>query len=645
MGMQGNYPIGSRNVSDTDTLTSVVTGATADLPVSKLRLFLQAAFGSVFATSSSLAASAGASLIGFLQSGTGAVTRTAQDKLDELVVSVLDFGAHSTTESGYSTFDSTAAITAACTYAVSLATTLTTIGGGAPFVTVSFPAGRYFISQIAGVVIPNPGGFLVNLAFESDSGANIVGNGTNLIAGTNIGFDFQGSGFKNIFSKLVFSGFATAIKYNSSNRDESMLRIRDCESNFNDVFLDTVSYAASRSTMIDIRDCLFSTTRVVVNHYTDQMSIRDCWFYIQRASLDAILYLSGEGNVSISESVFIPDDTSIADKSLARWIDFVSDTANSSGGNRSLKTLTVKNCRMSLEGSRPFIWTYDNFPVRPNGGANTSSITIDDCYLAGVGIYSAVTYKTRYPGNVNLRNCKVYDTNELISVDAANSTYPTPSTPSAGITAHVIMIDEATRLSQANSLVSGSLIDSKLEPFCYDTTSQTSKYKRSIMKNIDYRLSAALAPGAGANKVKTTIPVLHDPAAISVPNRGILTFLLVTVGDANGVTTTNMYYSSTAVCLVTLVGGFSGTAQTKIIVTPIQDAVGGGSFSVSAVPTVFFGTGDTGSNVIAPNDVSGTGDNMTFVWNSSSASESWAYIVPLAGLRENQQDKAQYGVW
>ena len=91
MSQQGQYPIGSRNVADTDTLTAVVTGATADLPISKLRLFLQ----TIFPTFTGLAASAGSSLIGYQPAGTGTVATTVQGKLYE-TVSVLDFGADPT---------------------------------------------------------------------------------------------------------------------------------------------------------------------------------------------------------------------------------------------------------------------------------------------------------------------------------------------------------------------------------------------------------------------------------------------------------------------------------------------------------------------------------------------------------------------
>lgn len=105
-----------------------------------------------FATLAELAASSGSSLVGFLQAGTGAVTRTVQSKLRD-TVSVLDFGAD---PSGVS--DSTAAIQAALNYAATLTGC-----------TVFMPAGTYLISS--------------TLSFAGHS-TRLIGAGRGIIPGT-----------------------------------------------------------------------------------------------------------------------------------------------------------------------------------------------------------------------------------------------------------------------------------------------------------------------------------------------------------------------------------------------------------------------------------------------------------------------------
>jgi hypothetical protein len=203
------------------------------------------------------------------------------------------------------------------------------------------------------------------------------------------------------------------------------------------------------------------------------------------------------------------------------------------------------------------------------------------------------------------------------------------------------MVDEPTRLTQSNSNQLTAIADAALEPFIYDTTSQTSKYKRSIRKNIDYRLRAS---SAGTNLAKVTIPIFFD-SANSVSNRDLLTFLLVTVSDAFGPSLSQPFMSATCVSLVTIVGGNSGTPFKRLVTTTLQDAKGGTSFSTSAAPTVFWGTGNTGSADISPTSTSGTEDNITAVWSAQDYGTAWAYVIPLAGLRENQWDKQQFDVW
>jgi hypothetical protein len=73
MGQQGSYPIGGRTLAGGDTLTGVVTGATADVPLTKLGAFL-------------------GTTVPYTALGTGAVAMTTQSKLQQYV-SVRDFGA------------------------------------------------------------------------------------------------------------------------------------------------------------------------------------------------------------------------------------------------------------------------------------------------------------------------------------------------------------------------------------------------------------------------------------------------------------------------------------------------------------------------------------------------------------------------
>jgi hypothetical protein len=118
-----------------------------------------------------IASSIGSSLIGFIQSGTGAITRTAQSKLRE-TVSVLDFGAV-----GDGVTDCTAA------FAAAVAAVMARNGG-----TVVVPEGRFLLNGSAGADGVKNGVLLPYTSYAgTDNRVVIAGSGrsTVLLAGSN----------------------------------------------------------------------------------------------------------------------------------------------------------------------------------------------------------------------------------------------------------------------------------------------------------------------------------------------------------------------------------------------------------------------------------------------------------------------------
>lgn len=123
----GFYP---RVINDAlDKIVVNVQQLAARVGLGALNVGAAAQIASVLSFTSQLAASAGSSLMGFIQAGVGGVIRTVQDKLRERV-SVKDFGA-----TGDGVTDDTAAIQAAIDY-------LKPTGG-----VVLFPPGRYATSR------------------------------------------------------------------------------------------------------------------------------------------------------------------------------------------------------------------------------------------------------------------------------------------------------------------------------------------------------------------------------------------------------------------------------------------------------------------------------------------------------------------
>lgn len=574
------------------------------------------------------------------------LTKVSYSMINGASVNVLDYGADPT-----GVADSTAAIQAAVDYLVSIAPTLQVGGSTAepaftanPNLVVYFPSGKYKIAAANGVQIPLQTGSTfvqASITFSADeSGAALFGDNTN------IGINFNGGGYRNKFQNLILANFLTAIRLDTTNKNESMFQVDNCRSQSNGTFLDTVSYATTRSTMIDIRDSFCGDTVTFVKHYTDQMTIRNCWMYAKVGSYPALLYLSGDGNVNLYDNFFIPHGVQIPSPENARWIDFVSDSAQSTVGDSSVKFLNIRGCRMSLESARPFIWTYANtLPTQPN---SNPSITIEDSYIGGTGGASVITYKTGYPSGVNLKNCKILSSYYIVGVDAGNSTYPEPSTAigsTYNITNHVIMVDEATRMSQNNVFTTnlGNLIDPKLMPFYYDTTTQTSKYKTTFPWEVpsDYRMRTVAGT---AGNVKVVFPIFFDYDPV-IANRDICSFLLVTVSDAQ-VGGASGVYRAQATSLVTITGQyFAPNDVKKINVTTLQDAQGGFSGTQSAVPTVFWGSASTGIQTVVYTGSGNPEQAITVEWPGTDTNVCWAYIIPLSGIRPNQASLKEFNNW
>ena len=197
-----------------------------------------------------LAASAGASLIGFIHAGIGAIKRTVQDKMRE-TVSVLDFGAV-----GDGVTDDTAAIQKAIDAVA--------VGGG----TVLFPAGRTYIVagslsvlQKSSVCLVGQGNATAGAAFGSILKFT-ASSGTRLIdARGSYGFSLKGLYVWQ--SNAAYSGAVVDLTHGPSNLDSAYSIIRE------NIFV--VSGAVK---IIDVTKAIIST--IAQNHFNGGTRAVNC---------------------------------------------------------------------------------------------------------------------------------------------------------------------------------------------------------------------------------------------------------------------------------------------------------------------------------------------------------------------------------
>lgn len=228
-------------------LGNVDNTADADKPVSAL---MQAALD-LKASVSALAASAGAAMVGFIQAGAGAVARTLQSKLRD-IVSVKDYGA-----TGDGVTDDTAAIQAAID-------SLTATGG-----TVYFPPGTYLISaeltaSISGLELRGASRERT-LLLQTALGANIVNSSAYYFRLSNMKLDYDGTptagaairatgSFAHLDNFLVGSAYNAVLIQGSSGSKMTRFELWNYEnvgaylSNVNDVFMSDFLMDAGNTT-------------------------------------------------------------------------------------------------------------------------------------------------------------------------------------------------------------------------------------------------------------------------------------------------------------------------------------------------------------------------------------------------------------
>jgi len=537
--------------------------------------------------------------------------------------------------------DDTAAIQNAINYIVSISSNTsvnepnTSNNYYAPNIELEFDTGTYSIEGT--IVIPaKVSDGITNITIKSN-GALFNGKGQVL-------FDYatNNSGNKDIFDNIHFNNFGTVIKWNCNNKNESMLRLKQCRfTNVSNWCVDTDSYGKSRSAMFSINDCYFSENTIgVAKVFTDNFHMKSSWVYGNGTSNEAQIYLSGDSNSLIDDCFFIPN-SSLPISTESRFIDFVGYTSESTASDAALKHLSIKNCRHSLEGVRGLIKVFSDYNLYQNNGERNEamSITLEDVYSAGGGSSSAIIELVEgYCDVISFKNVRSISS-LLVDIRNSNTQPPTVATYSSRHKTFSIVIDEATRLS--NQFSHKQILPDNLMPFYYDTTPQTSKYQMSIPGDINYRIKVK---SAGDSLVKATIP--YNFPGNNVTNANPLTFIVVTVSDAKGSGITPVY-SASATTIVSIIGANNdNNTRYEIYSNTLLDAPGNINNQNSAAPTsIHFGNGDTGDSWILPSSNDGTEDFITFVWESNSIDNSFAYIIPLSGIRDNQAWLYNPGGW
>lgn len=357
--------------SDTVTFTSGLhVGAevkfTAAIPVTTVSLSASAVsftgFNGQTGNVQDLAGNDGSNWIGFEQAGANAVARSAQDKMRDFV-SVKDFGAV-----GDGVADDTAAIQAAITYAATSALSVQyTSFAAQSSVTVCFPAGLYKVTST--ITVPSTE---LNFLLSGMGGrATFVGANP----ATTKCFVLE-QARNTIFSNLNWIGFTTATEWDTNNIDGNLIRYIDCDFINCGIGVDTVSYAASRSTVLVFDRCRAGGTTVFLKSFCDMTVINNSHFRNANASG---AFIFADSQLTINNSMFTPYVTGAA----ARWIDITNEFSTVFGRT----SVSLNNCRFGPEsgGGIPIIYSWLSGNTAQGQRTTVTHISMRDCYAGSAG--------------------------------------------------------------------------------------------------------------------------------------------------------------------------------------------------------------------------------------------------------------------
>lgn len=263
------------------------------------------------ATLAQLAASGGSNLVGFLQSGTGAVARTAQAKMRE-TISVSDFGVV-----GDGVVDDTAALLLAIN-AINAYSSAT-----------NYPVGSGVASAVmVGAALEIPAGMKIKVsdtlpvpkALVSFGGASIVmtDSSKDIFSGNDV--------YKCDFYNVNFVGGKSHIVVKNSNTNFGLWLFEKCtfvgSSDYSVQCLNLSGTYPVTSTQPIFNDCYWSRNKRILKTQADHTYVNGGWMQVSGDWFDAnTAAILTEGYLSLNGIIMVPFGTGEPIPARSRWID------------------------------------------------------------------------------------------------------------------------------------------------------------------------------------------------------------------------------------------------------------------------------------------------------------------------------------
>lgn len=507
------------------------------------------------------------------------LTKVSYSMISGAPVNVKDFGAV-----GDGVADDTAAIQAAINYAKTLIVNLQYTGSfifvnGGPVVV--FPAGAYRVSS--------------TIDLNLIKYVNLSGSGKSLIVGaantTKTVTAFAATDLRYLkVSGLQFQNFDTTFDISTGNLDFSMWSFEDCQAGAVNLFVDSGSYAASRSTLVDFTRflCQYDVVQII-RSFCDLLTFNDCW--LGHASLSPLIYANSL--VTIKGGTFVPPGADCTGKCFV----YLTNDNGAGGVVDQFETergVHISNVRSSNEGGNAPLVVCD-FPL-VNDYRQNPVITVSNCTMACYhptqyelgGTETGVVHLKQYPAYVAFNNCGPNaigaPTAKLVS---AQSTLPADAPKTFGV-----YVDDQTLKSaewavgELNTFtIAGALRQ-------YINNPEPSIF-RGLLENGFLPVTAATT--SGVFKSTFTVNTGYVEADYITP----ITFMLVLMGQSRN-TLPDLGYGGTSTYIVTVNGLYDTSLKSSVSATKLHGP-GFGIYSAdnANIVSLHFGSGETGATTAA----------------------------------------------
>jgi hypothetical protein len=543
----------------------------------------------------------------FTQAGAGAVLRTVESKLQD-VVSVKDFGAV-----GDGVADDTVAIQAALNRANALA------------INAQYAGSSIFVNGGPAVHFPR-GVYRVNSPINADQMRHVrlVGDGKILILGDTSGTKTTGFMTGNNIRYLSvenihFQNFATVFAVNSGNLDLAEWDFTRVQVETVNKFLDTNSYNSSRSTAVSFRDCVFQYSVVqVARAFCDSITLHNCWIGSDNSSTNAFYVNS---LISFFGCVFIPSGSTSTGRSV---VYLTNDNGAGSTVNDVNRGAHFYGCRMSNEGGQGPVVVND-FPYVNTLNCATPNITFSGCSLVGFtpnpydsgNSENGIVYLKQWPASITFTGCGFRSLGNVTGALVAKSDSLTSDAPLS----FLIDVDDST-YSNAQRMVgetTGYRIARSLRGYIKNPDPHT-----LLGINEDGHLPVVATATTGQRKASFQIKTGWTNSDYGTP----LAFFLFLGGQGTtGLAGPNdLNYAGSSVYLVTFAGIFSGSALMEVTSAKLHGIPFGNNRDANAdAVSIHFGTGDTGGTTINRGSTDVYDVTVAF---GTNILEGWARLVP-----------------